>query len=216
MYGEAIRTGRKPAHNIGDTIMNMTITVDTNINVAQLLKGVEPEDLGLDKYKYIMNSVNNVNVSSDKAFQRKFNGFYVVRRDRDTRGKAYYEYFEKNKNNKNLTFADIINHIYNTADFYTEKGKPRLEMSFSSKMLATIQPDKPIWDSRVCNFLGIGQPNNIARAIQRYADLENWYNSFLQTQDANNWIAAFDNAFPEYKWISRTKKIDFIIWCQER
>lgn len=193
------------------------MTMNKNFDVAQLLKGVEPEDLGLDKYKYIMNSVNKVDVSSDEDFQSRFNNFYVLNGTGASPEwkAAYYAYFQEVKNNPDKqTLETIIRHFYEDENVppYNAAVNKRIELSFSSKMLATIQPNKPIWDSHVSRFLDTRDPKDIAEAIKKYTDLENLYKSFLNTPDADNWIAAFDSAFPEYKWISKTKKIDFIIW----
>lgn len=193
------------------------MTMNKNIDVAQLLKGVEPKDLQLDRYKYIMDNVNKVDVSKDEDFQRVFNEFYVLNgtgASSDWKA-AYYAYFQEVKNNPDKqTLETIIRHFYEDENVppYNAAVNKRIELSFSSKMLATIQPDKPIWDSHVSRFLDIRDPKDIAEAIQKYADLEDWYKSFLNTPDADNWVAAFDSAFPEYTWISKTKKIDFIIW----
>lgn len=197
------------------------MNMNKNIDVVQLLKGVKPEDLQLDKYEYIMNNVNKVDVSSDEAFQKVFNEFYTLNgtgASSEWRA-AYYAYFQEVKNNPGKqTLETIIRHFYEDGNVppYNVAVNKRIELSFSSKMLATIQPDKPIWDSHVSTVLDTRQPEDITEAIKKYADLESLYSSFLNTPDADNWVAAFDSAFPEYKWISRTKKIDFIIWHQGR
>ena len=197
------------------------MNMNKNFDVAQLLKGVEPEDLQLDRYKYIMDNVKDVDVSKDEAFQSRFNDFYALNGARPSSDwkAAYYAYFQEVKNNPDKqTLETIIRHFYEDENVppYNAAVNKRIELSFSSKMLATIQPDKPIWDSHVSRFLDIRQPEDIAEAIKNYTDLENLYKSFLNTPDADNWIAAFDSAFPEYKWISKTKKIDFIIWYKGR
>ena len=89
-------------------------------------------------------------------------------------------------------------------------------------MLATIFPDKPIWDSKVVEILdeildmklyGTTKEKKLENAINLYAKLENWYAGFLPTDKAKEWIEAFDRAMPDYKLnISPTKKIDFILW----
>lgn len=66
--------------------------------------------LGLDKYEYIMNNFEKTDVSIDKDFQRKFNSFYVVRRNTNWR-KIYYDYMEKIKIIKVLLSQRLL-HTY--------------------------------------------------------------------------------------------------------
>lgn len=222
MYGEAIRTGRKLAHNIGDTVMNMNKNIDVtfDIDALEVIRKQAAIKLELTKYKYIMDNVNKVDVSSDENFQKVFDSFYINGYGASSAWKAaYYAYFQEVKNNPDKqTFETIIRYFQETENLpsYNSKCKKRIEMSFSGKMLATIQPDKPIWDKHIRDFFKMTSPKIIDNAIKEYARLENKYNAFLQTSDANNWIAAFDSAFPAYTWISKTKKIDFIIFWNQK
>lgn len=111
--------------------------------------------MGLDKYDEIMRQVNTVDVSRDADFQRQFNGFYIVRRNADWR-KIYYELFETMKTEP-VTFAIIITKLFEKTG--------NIEASFSSKMLATLNPDKPIWDRYYKSLTG--RPVSIDRQYYR-------------------------------------------------
>ena len=114
-------------------------TMDMSFNVSKVFQDRLASSMGLDKYQYIMEQVSTTNVAADTDFQRIFNGFYIVRRN-ETWRKVYYEHFESVKNSA-PTFESIITYLYD----YTGNIEP----SFSSKMLATILPEKPIWDRYV-------------------------------------------------------------------
>ncbi len=90
--------------------------------------------------------MQKVDISTSAEFQRKFDGFYRVRRNKDWRDKCF-EYFEEIRSDSNIAFERIINALY--------KRLPQspIESSFSSKLLATLTPPKPIWDSRVLKRL---------------------------------------------------------------
>ncbi len=179
------------------------------INAKSTLEKVLAESLGLPEYEYIMKNVHKTDVSRDENFQRKFNHFYKVRRNEKWR-KKYYEIFEKNKARKDeVTFENILCNIYVFTD--------TTEASFASKMLATLNPDKPIWDSRVLDFLGFkpigkGDSDRQDSMIEIYRKMEDWYRKYLHTAEAEENIRVFDEMLPEYAWISDTKKIDYIIW----
>lgn len=107
-------------------------------------------------------------------------------------------------------------------------------------MLATLNPDKPILDSRVKGYLnsqsknfgysgeiideGIvdydekkleDDKNKLYLAISEYKELELWYEEYVGTDDASKVEEAFDTAFPEYKnckHFTRTRKIDWYLW----
>lgn len=162
----------------------------------------------LPLYQKIMEQVRIVDVSADADFQRTFNYFYQVRRDESWR-KEYYVLFEKMKHAQDISFPAIITELYHST------GK--LEASFSSKMLATLDPSEPIWDSRVCTLLdlkvtGKTKEEELQNIIALYSRLENWYVEFLQTDNAKECIAKFDKLLPKYTWLSGTKKIDYLLW----
>jgi len=100
---------------------------------------------------------------------------------------------------------------------YLDKKLRRYEPSFSSKFVATHNPDKPIWDAFVLKNAEIKPPYysskmKLIKAIQVYADLEKWYSSFLLSPTGKMIIEIFDNTVPEANKMSRIKKIDFVLW----
>ena len=94
-----------------------------------------------------------------------------------------------------------------------------VEASFSSKMLATIDPSKPIWDQYVLQNLGLAltgktQEEKLANAIHLYDQIEKWYKDYLTTAEAQENIEVFNRLLPEYAWVSDTKKIDCLLWSR--
>lgn len=149
--------------------------MNMDFDVNKLFQDRLASSIGLDKYQYIMQKVRKINVSSNVEFQKMFNAFYKVRRNEEWR-KIYYEFFEQIKT-ETPTFAEIITYMYETTGY--------VEASFSSKMLATLCPEKPIWDKHVIHNLNIklngkNCQEKLENAIARYADIENWYKDFLK------------------------------------
>ncbi|MDD6194319.1 MAG: hypothetical protein PUB19_05410 [Lachnospiraceae bacterium] len=181
--------------------------MDTDFDVRKLFQERLASSMGLDKYRYLMEQVHTTNVAVDMDFQRTFNGFYIVRRNESWR-KSYYAYFESVKNG-NPTFEDIITYLYECTG--------NIEPSFSSKMLATILPNKPIWDRHVVQNLnmqlrGATKEEKLKNAIMLYADMEMWFADFLETEKGKECIREFDRVLPDYKGISKIKKMDSILW----
>ena len=181
----------------------MNLTFDVKVVLRKRLAA----SFGLDNYAEIMNRVRQTNVETDGDFQRGFNAFYRVRRNEEWR-KVYYHLFEDLKG-KTPSFEYIIRYMYEKTG--------NIEASFSSKLLATLCPDKPIWDRYVVENLelkleGKSKEEQLNNAVFLYAEIENWYKRFLPTEKAAECIAAFDEALPEYQWINPIKKIDCFLW----
>lgn len=122
-------------------------------------------ETGIEKYRWIMKRIHEVDISRDAEFQRFFNGFYRMRQRPAGFYTSYYAYLEQNKYNKELTFEDIVTYLYH------ETGS--VHASFSSKLLATVNPDMPIWDKFVLQNLGLRAPychekDRLQKTVQLY------------------------------------------------
>ena len=100
---------------------------------------------------------------------------------------------------------------------YVETGN--IEASFSSKMIATIAPNKPIWDQYVLQNLGLelkgkNSRERVENAILIYDRIETWYRDYLATEEARRNIVEFDRWLPSYSWIPEIKKIDYLLWSR--
>lgn len=158
---------------------------------------------GIDKYNSIMNEFknNSAPLGSNDEFKRMFNGFYRVRRG-DEWQEAFYDIFERNRNNKEVTFADLYNELFNVV------GKR--EKSFVSKMLHTINDSSPIIDKNVLSGLNIKEKD----PVKIYDTLESIYkNNFIPMADGMDFFGDFDKQFPSGKGVSKVKKIDFYLWA---
>ena len=143
--------------------------MDINFDVQKVFRERLATSMGLDSYTKIIEQVKTTNIATDKNFQKLFNGFYLVRRN-ETWRKNYYNFFETIKNTS-PTFESIITHLYEVSG--------NIEASFSSKMLASIFPEKPIWDRYIIQNLNLELTGNtqlekLQNAITIYANIEKW------------------------------------------
>ena len=170
------------------------------INATEILHSQLARGLGLDKYEKLINGD-----PSSLCFQKIFNSYYKVRRGDGWR-EIYYDLFSEAISMK-YTFDQIIKELFDKTN--------NVEPSFSSKMLATIDPSKPVWDQHVLMNLGFkfrSGSDRLEQAIEIYHEIEKWYEDYLNTEEAKNNIRIFDEMLPDYKWISDTKKIDCLLW----
>jgi hypothetical protein len=165
---------------------------------------------GLEKYNYIMSRVQETNVSSDLDFQKVFRDFYQMRRFYSEHfARHYFTLMEQLKDTENMTFEMAIERIKHIQGTY--------EMSFASKLLHTIEPLHPIWDSVVTQrHFAIKVPyasckNREIACCMRYAEYEDKFYDYMASDEGRTIIEQFDKKFPDNK-ISDVKKIDFVLW----
>lgn len=171
--------------------------------------------IGVDKYLSIMNDLHEVNVSSTKgeSFRKRYCNFYRMNRRSIEFKKSYFKIFENFKIKNTDDFDLVLDKIAETNN--------RIEASFSSKMIASINANKPLWDSIILSNLEIKlskYSSSYERSVkikQVYKELEGNYKNFLKTKSAKNWLNLFDKKIGKTS-ISNTKKIDFIIWQTNR
>lgn len=163
---------------------------------------------GIAKYLALMNRYRRVDVTSDTDFQRAYNGFYRMRQRPPAFYQAYYHLMEKLRDTK-PRFDTVIDALL--------AATGRFEPSFSSKMVATLDPHKPVWDMYVLQNLGMKAPTGYGKAKlddlkKCYLAIEGWYQHFLGTSEARDWIEQFDSQVAEHASFTQLKKIDLILW----
>lgn len=195
--------------------------IDISNPRAVLIKSIE-DRCGLNKYKQTL-QLKTVNVASNEDYQKNFTGYYRVRRDENWLRK-YYEFMEENKNNTELKFADVLRYLSNIPHAVKKcKANPSgtaktIEVSFASKLYATINTDYPIWDSQVVNALGITIPKELSSTdkinhfIKAYEELKKAIDRFLETENGKECLREHDRLFPNFIDLSPVKKIDFFLW----
>lgn len=174
-------------------------------NVSVAITKAKP---GIEKYLALMDLHGKVNATTDVAFQRAYNGFYRMRQRPASFYQAYYTLMEQLRGSK-PTFDYVLDTLH--------AATGRFEPSFSSKMVATLNPDKPIWDKFVLLNLGMVPPASYRRTRidetkKCYAAIEGWFQTFLSSAEGANWIKQFDQLVPSHTKFTDTKKVDLILW----
>ena len=163
---------------------------------------------GLPKYMNIMKlAKQSKDISVDKDFQKAFKGFYLA----GPMGNNWYDEFFKlfqEARDKNLSFEDVIDMFYDSTG--------RVELSFCSKMIHTIDPTKPIIDQYILWKFGFNTAqsykDNPELAKMVYEDICEQYETHMNDTAVIDVLTRFDKDFPAYKNIEKIKKLDFIFW----
>lgn len=177
--------------------------------IAALVAAAE-KGKGVPQYISLMSKVA---APLTPAFQKEFEDFYVMERKTATWKSGFYGIFNGYMGKPVPSFSDVLDAL--AKDPHTA-GK--VEKSFASKMLHTLDPELPIIDREVLKKLEMPgfSPYGVwtrKRAIDCHRALMDWYATALADPVAIDWIDAFDKAFPAYSGtITPLKKIDFILW----
>jgi hypothetical protein len=177
-----------------------------SLNNAQIQKALSLISNGLERYLWIQGEFKKKDVTKNGEFQKIFNGFYKVRRNEDWR-KKFYSLLEKNKNNY-IEFKDIL------SDFYKKTG--RMEASFISKLVATVNPRMPVIDKIVFKNVGLKLPYTKKRnrdliIEEQYKILIKKYLFFLKTKEGVYLVKEFTKKYPKAK-ITKIKMLDLVLW----
>jgi hypothetical protein len=161
---------------------------------------------GLQKYVWLQDHLSDRNVASDAEYQRRFAGFYRVRRGSVWRG-AFFELLEGRKSN-GLPFGEALQLLHR------ETG--RVEASFASKLVATIDPHQPIIDSVVLTNLGLrlparGAADRLQQVERLHGRLCDWYREQLASHQGQELVRLFRESYPQVA-ITDVKAVDLVLW----
>ena len=167
-----------------------------------LLAGLREDWLA--RYDWLQQQLRATNVAEDREYQDAYRAFYVVRRPRSFTD-VYFSILESEKNNLAVSFETILlelNHSFG-----------RVESSFSSKIVASINPDRPVDDSNVRESLGLRSPSgNLLQAICNYQCITRAASALTRHDDFATLRESFNEAFPDYIHFTDTKKLDLFLW----
>ena len=162
---------------------------------------------GIERYQFIMEKVQRVDVSSDEGFQKTYENFYTLGRYPKEFRRDYFAYMERCKGIK-PSFEE-------TLSYFLKYGT--LEVSFSSKLVHTLDPEQPIWDRNVTDrhfgykIPAYGTKDREKKILDRYKRYKRDFLKYVASDDGKTVIRAFDEAFPE-NGFTDLKKVDFVLW----
>lgn len=165
----------------------------------------------LTAYALTQNRLPHVDVSTDQQYQKTYNGFYRVRLPFTEAYSTYYKLIEKNKDNKNLSLAYILNKLL--------AATKRVETSFGSKLLATVNPNVAPLDSVVLGHLNFRLPTRtgqsdlvrIQQCVNVHDQLVDQMNQLITQPKFQQLKTRFEQRFPGYNFTD-VKILDLLLW----
>ena len=156
-------------------------------------------------------------ITQDLLFQFVFRSFYRL----DNAGLGvpfktkYFELMEKFRDPSTFDFTSVLRSLY---EIETLKGKNTFQFSFATKMLSTIDPQRPVYDREVARMFGYTRlpggdfEDKLETYSDRYQNIENCYNQILSDKLLPGTFLAFEEKFPQHN-LSDVKRLDFIFWA---
>lgn len=180
--------------------------LEINFNKDSIDKALPKLESGLTKYVAIQKNYHSMNVANNRDFQKQFNHFYRVRRGSEWQEK-FYGILESAKE-KNYSFAEILENL--------SAATGRLEASFSSKLLASANPERVVLDSVVLKNVGLKLPyanclDRKGKIIELYHELEERLKHLLTTENGKYLVEAFIQKYPNHN-ITKIKMLDLVLW----
>ena len=179
-------------------------------NIPRVLCRLRNNKGRLEDYNYLQQSLLKTNVADDRSYQRKFKSFYRVRRN-DVWCAIFFQILEREKRNKTVSFSNVLNEIYREA---RHNDRQQVEMSFASKLVATINPELPVLDKYVFENLGLKTSSNrkLNRVVEIYSEVQTLTSRKIQSNGFETWRNRFDETFPQFTHFTDVKKLDLFLW----
>ena len=168
-------------------------------------------------YSFLKNEYAKENILNNLVFQFVFRSYYGL----DNAGLSdeiksrFFELLAQKQTNLELILLELY-------EIPTLKGKNTIQFSFATKLLHTIDNDKPLFDSNVekstnIKLRGSDKDTKIRSRIEAYESLEKLYAKLKEDDKTKKLISKFRLKFKvNDEKISDTKVLDFIMWSLGR
>ncbi len=162
----------------------------------------------VDTYCWLQSTLAITDVANDYEFQTRFNGFYRVRGRNAAWRSAFYRILEEQKSRRR-SFAAVLRALHTATE--------RVEASFASKLVASVDPDLPVIDKVVLSHLGLRLPRpgplegRLAGVVELHEHMRRIYARYLRS-DRGRWLRAkFEAAYPD-RGMTPVKMLDLVLW----
>lgn len=162
----------------------------------------------IEQYSRTRNELLTCDVSTNQEYRDNFAQFYRLGRRTQGWKDHYFSLLEQSKHDPATNFAYTLAQL--------KQLTKRVEPSFASKLVATIDPQQPVIDSVVLGVLGYKQPyykhsDRCGELVKLHQVLANR----LQSMIADARFAALSQQFrlryPDHS-ITDVKVLDFMLW----
>lgn len=172
-----------------------------------MLNALSKLERPIEKYLWLQQTLNEPgDLRKNAEFQRRFTAFYRVRRNQEWR-KYYFGLLEKERRH-----SDGFSHVLQKLRDKTG----RIEASFASKLVATVDNNQPVIDSIVLKNVRLRLPawnarNRFKTICGIHSSFVRCYRAFLKSEGGEFLVRSFREKYPEAD-VSAVKMLDFVLW----
>jgi hypothetical protein len=185
-------------------------------NFKKIISEIDEESVVV--YEFLKSEFEKGKVLENPLFCFAFRAYYGL----DNGGLSLdfkKKYFQIMDSETKLAFSDVLKELF---EFENLKGNKSLQVSFTSKLIHTLDNSFPIYDSKVEKYMKWhyfpsdstkSEAENFDVRVSEYSKriekLGNYYKAMIEFEKGY-FLNEFDKKFKTQ--ISAEKKIDFILW----
>ena len=164
----------------------------------------------METYRWLQEELYLRDVSVDQEYRKKFSSYYIMRYVSQEYRDAFFSVFEKIKNKPDISFRDVSYCLYDVDQKH--------QFSFISKMLHTINPHEPIFDSQVCEVLHLHRTyqtsleGKVRQDEDALSHIVKAYSDMKTSDEVRKMLVQMDSFTSGYQ-MTDEKKLDFILWA---
>ena len=183
----------------------------TQERMESVLGRLKKVEKALGKYDYLQRSLRACDVATSPEYRSAFIGYYRMGLKSRTWYDLFFSILGREKSGDTVSFGAVLEEIL--------RKTGRLEASFSSKLVATIDANLPVWDRYVLHNLGLKAPSpshdtehRLHSCIELYSSIQSWSSRAIQPDGFGEWRSRFDCRFPQFRHFTDIKKLDLLLW----
>lgn len=181
----------------------------------------------VNKYFFIKNTFENGKIKDNDYLQNEYKYFYGM--NRAFLGEKFFKKYFGLLEERKVDLKEILNETYKCKNL---NGQNKLQFAFATKLLHTINNDKPIYDKHIgeifgnfgiqLNGFGLKLSERIKNRSNYYQKLENEFEKLLDNETVKELIKDCRKEFKceKYDWsdksISDLKVLDFMLWAHNQ
>ena len=123
----------------------------------------------------------------------------------------FFSILEREKRSDTVSFRTVLEEMLRKTKW--------IEASFSSKLVATVNANLPVWDQHVLDNLGLKAPSSnrdnewrLHRCVELYSSIQTWSSRAIQQDGFREWRSRFDGLLPRFRHFTDIKKLDLFLW----
>lgn len=197
--------------------MPLSVPASDSEDIEFVVQNVGAESVAV--YRFLSARFASTDPDTDRVFQFVFRSFYRL----DSGGltpefKAlFFALLGQGKRKGRVVLVDIVRQLWAVP---TLKGLAALQFSFATKLVATVDPHCPIYDTAVASVFGFRPPNScrtfeerISAYMEFYREVQNLYARLLVTGELDQGRRLFREMYEaQTTEVADEKVLDFIFW----